>query len=219
LQDPAVAWPGHLSSSAAHVTNLVVTVNESDPRFAHISLAHPQLNSTEPLLATSRLAGAMARAQLRRGGAIGETLRTGLPVIVTPTDRADRYPWLLPLAAEHDVRYQLAVPLIWQDRPVGALSVYSTREREIDVSTLTTAQSLAAQAVIVIEQDRHIANLYQAMRTREHIGQACGILMSRYLLTAEDAITALRVASQNRNVKVRDLAVEITETGALAELG
>lgn len=211
-------WPAELPTSAAHVVNLVAGVAETDDRFAHVSLVHLEVDNTHPLLATSVLATVMAREQLRRGGAIRETLRTGLPVIVTPTGRANRFPEMLAVAAEQGVRFQLAVPLTWRGRTVGVLSVYAPEQIQVDLRMLTEAQSLADQAVVVIEQERLIDNLYQAMHTREHIGQACGILMSRHLLTAEEAIAALRVASQNRNVKVRDLAVEVIEAGTLAEL-
>ena len=61
-------------------------------------------------------------------------------------------------------------------------------------------------------------NLQAAMRSRELIGQACGVLMSRYRLTEEQVMDALRLVSQHRNVKLRELSAEVTESGTLVEL-
>lgn len=55
-----------------------------------------------------------------------------------------------------------------------------------------------------------IAHLEEGMRTREVIGQAQGIVMERHGLTAEESMAFLRRASQQSQVKVRDLAVELT---------
>jgi AmiR/NasT family two-component response regulator len=69
-----------------------------------------------------------------------------------------------------------------------------------------------------VEQHRLVADLTVAVASRERIGQACGILMSRFVLTADEAFAALSRASQNRNVKVRDLAAEVVRTGTLPDL-
>jgi AmiR/NasT family two-component response regulator len=47
---------------------------------------------------------------------------------------------------------------------------------------------------------------------------AMGILMSSRLLTAEQAFEQLRTASQRLHRKLRDVAAEVTETGALPDL-
>jgi AmiR/NasT family two-component response regulator len=55
----------------------------------------------------------------------------------------------------------------------------------------------------------------QAMASRAVIEQAKGILMERYKITAEQAFTLLTHASQRSNVKLRDVAEELTSTGVL----
>jgi AmiR/NasT family two-component response regulator len=58
-------------------------------------------------------------------------------------------------------------------------------------------------------------NLHDALSSRDVIGQAKGILMERLRITPEDAFDALRRSSQELNVKLRQIAESIAETGAL----
>lgn len=61
------------------------------------------------------------------------------------------------------------------------------------------------------------ANLRQAMNAQRTIGQAVGILVERYRITAGQAFDRLKQASQNRNIKLRELATRIIETGSEPE--
>jgi hypothetical protein len=58
-------------------------------------------------------------------------------------------------------------------------------------------------------------SLNEALRSRDVIGQAKGILMERLKMTPEDAFDALRLASNRLNKKLHDVALTLTETGAL----
>jgi len=55
--------------------------------------------------------------------------------------------------------------------------------------------------------------LQAALITREVIGQAQGILMERERISADQAFDLLRRASQHLNVKLRDVAQELVDTG------
>jgi AmiR/NasT family two-component response regulator len=57
------------------------------------------------------------------------------------------------------------------------------------------------------------AQLRGALNTREVIGQAQGILMERDRISARQAFNILRRASQHLNVKLKDVAQELVETG------
>ena len=71
---------------------------------------------------------------------------------------------------------------------------------------LDSAQERAAD-------DERVANLTEALRTRELIGQAQGILMERERITADQAFDVLRRASQHMNIKLREVAETLVETG------
>jgi AmiR/NasT family two-component response regulator len=55
-----------------------------------------------------------------------------------------------------------------------------------------------------------IDGLRTALESRTMIGQAVGMLMERYKVDAETGFRALTRLSQERNVKVRDLAAAMT---------
>ncbi len=59
------------------------------------------------------------------------------------------------------------------------------------------------------------ANLQLALQTSRHIGAAIGILMSLHKITEDQAFDLLRLASQRCNRKLRDLALDVIDTGWL----
>lgn len=77
--------------------------------------------------------------------------------------------------------------------------------------------TLAALALTVAEAHeedlRRMEGLERALVTREMIGQAIGILMERERITADQAFDILRRASQRLNVKLRDVAQDLVDTG------
>jgi AmiR/NasT family two-component response regulator len=58
-----------------------------------------------------------------------------------------------------------------------------------------------------------------ALESRDVIGQAKGILMAREHVTADEAFDILRTTSQHLNVKLRELAARVAETGELPDAG
>jgi AmiR/NasT family two-component response regulator len=67
--------------------------------------------------------------------------------------------------------------------------------------------------------DQHeIQGLMTALESRDVIGQAKGILMERHKITAEEAFTLLRRASQRRNIKLAEIAEAVATTGELLGL-
>jgi AmiR/NasT family two-component response regulator len=69
------------------------------------------------------------------------------------------------------------------------------------------------------EQARLAENLRQALMSREVVGQAQGILMEREHITAEQAFDILRRASQHLNVKLRQVAQDLVDTGERPRTG
>ncbi len=64
-----------------------------------------------------------------------------------------------------------------------------------------------------IDAHEQVMHLLKAVETRDIIGQAKGILMERFKISADEAFDRLRQMSQQSNRKVRDLAQELAETG------
>ena len=57
------------------------------------------------------------------------------------------------------------------------------------------------------------ANLEKAIESHRMIGQAVGVLVERHRLTPSQAFQQLRRASQDRNVRLREIARRVLETG------
>jgi hypothetical protein len=78
------------------------------------------------------------------------------------------------------------------------------------------AQAFAIAVDRLVSQD-HAAKrerqLRRAVEGHRVIGQATGIMMERHRLTAPVAFELLRVASQNRNIRLRVIAQRVIETG------
>jgi AmiR/NasT family two-component response regulator len=67
----------------------------------------------------------------------------------------------------------------------------------------------AALAFSVVERE---GQFYSALASRDHIGQAKGILMARFNIDSVQAFDLLRRLSQNTNVPIRNLADQVIDS-------
>jgi hypothetical protein len=78
------------------------------------------------------------------------------------------------------------------------------------------AESLNGAVMRILEAEAaagRLAQLEQAIVTHRAVGQAVGILVERHRVLPEEAFARLKRASQDNNVKMRDLADRMLETG------
>ena len=61
------------------------------------------------------------------------------------------------------------------------------------------------------DRETHMA---RAIESHRLIGQAIGILIERHRVTPAEAFAKLKKASQDRNIKLREIAARVIETGA-----
>ncbi len=90
------------------------------------------------------------------------------------------------------------------------------QQTDQDASELTANFSQTALALFAAgneDEARRTDNLQAALTTRGLIGQAQGILMERERITADQAFDVLRRASQRLNIKLRDVAQTLIDTG------
>jgi transcriptional regulator with GAF, ATPase, and Fis domain len=125
-----------------------------------------------------------------------------------------RYPdWARRVAEETGIRSSLSLQLFTNEDSLGALNLYAPQPEAFAAQTRGEGLALAAQAAVALHSARDKEDLRVAMATRNLIGQAQGILMERYKLTAEQAFAALSRISQQSNVKLRDVAQALVRTG------
>jgi GAF domain-containing protein len=139
---------------------------------------------------------------------------------------AQRWPQFTDAAEKAGVRSILAVPLEVDDRPVGALNLYSQTADSFDAEDEQTAVRFSEQAAVTCANSELYwrahsltEHLREALESRDVIGQAKGILMARRGCTGEAAFEALRKVSQHRNTKLREIAEQVVYLGDLDESG
>jgi GAF domain-containing protein len=120
--------------------------------------------------------------------------------------------------AEAGIRSSLSLQLFTDPEGVvslGALNLYSPRPRSFDADTRGEAVAFAAHAAIALQSAQAGAHLRSGLVTRTVIGQADGILMERLKITADRAFGVLSRLSPESNVKLRDVARHLVETGEI----
>jgi GAF domain-containing protein len=124
-----------------------------------------------------------------------------------------RWPEYTKAALAAGIRAQAGVPLFDAPRFQGALNLYSPHVGAFeDLGPLGALFS--HQAAVVIGYAQEISDLRQAVATRQEIGTAIGVLMERYQLSEDGAFAFLARLSQERNVKLREIAREFTSSSA-----
>ena len=95
----------------------------------------------------------------------------------------------------------------------AVLSMYGTAPAGFRPAAVARADLLAAYAVLALNQSASTEALHAAVRSRQVIGEATGILMERHRVDATTAFGMIVTASQHANVKVRLLAEQVVLTG------
>jgi hypothetical protein len=135
--------------------------------------------------------------------------------------------WLhfAPQATKAGVRCVLALPLS-ANAQFGALNLYARCPVAFGVGDRARAAILVSLASLALsvahsheDEKLHAANLHAALASRETIGEALGILMERERVTADQAFDILRRASQFLNIKLREVAENLIETGQNPDTG
>ncbi|MEU0858442.1 GAF and ANTAR domain-containing protein [Streptomyces griseofuscus] len=105
--------------------------------------------------------------------------------------------------------------LYTDEEDLGALNIYSRSPGAFTEAGETAGWLLASHAAVAFSSARTHAQLEQAVATRHIIGEAMGILMGSHELTEDQAFDVLRRYSQDKNVKLREVARMICERGGL----
>jgi hypothetical protein len=142
-------------------------------------------------------------------------------------DLADdaRWPRFGPHATAAGIRSALGLHLSARGTR-GALNLYARYPNAFGVIDRAKAVLLAALAGAALtvaaghdDQERRTDDLQGALASREVIGQAQGILIERERITADQAFDILRRASQHLNLKLRDVAQTLVDTGENPDTG
>jgi len=185
------------------------------PGARHASISQVR-REVRTLAATDELARAIDHAQYDSGeGPCLDSLYQQETVRLSDLTVETRWPNFVTRARELGVGSMLAVQLFVSGDGLGALNLTSEKPNAFDDESEHVALLFAAHAAVAMssEQTRH--DLRAAVRTRETIGQAQGILMERFKLPPALAFRLLVRASQDTNRKLHDIADDLNRTGHL----
>lgn len=154
--------------------------------------------------------------KLEEGPCFDAAHPTGPAVAVSQDLAADgQWPRFGPAAAHLGIAAVMSTALVPDAQPPrrsGALNIYSRRadgltgDTDIPLLLATHASLALARVEAVTSGELRAEQLRRAIDSRDVLGQAKGILMSRRGLSAEEAFDLLRKASNDLNMKLVELA-------------
>ena len=190
-----------------------------------ITIGSPQ--APEDVAGDSVAAQTFDGAQWRAGEGPGVQAVEGGAVVGVLDLRVDaRWPVLAALVAEQSVRSVVAFPLRIDAEVVGVLTVGSEEPSALrgedllaQVAVLAGAANAVVTSLTRVQELRTTAeNLSHAMESRASIEQAKGLVAGWVGCTVDQAFELLAQLSQDRNVKLRDLATLLVRDPASSEL-
>jgi GAF domain-containing protein len=144
-----------------------------------------------------------------------ESIREQHTVVVDDLAVDDRWPAFASEAVALGIRSMMTFRLFLLDDTIGALNVYARNPRAFPRRSVLLGRVVASHAAVALKAAIAEAGVTAALRSRDMIGQAKGIIMFAERRTPDDAFARLRELSQATNVPVRELAERVVLTGRL----
>lgn len=134
------------------------------------------------------------------------------------TETSEQWPRFAPRVRELGVGSMMGFLLFTDGQDnLGALDLFSANPQAFTERSERVGWVLASHAAVALKSARHDADMDRALQSSRSIGEAIGILMSRYGESEEDAVQRLVKASQDRNIKMRELAQHVITVGELPD--
>ena len=92
----------------------------------------------------------------------------------------------------------------------AALNLYAADPAVFDLEARVVAGLFASQAAMLLHGSEQVVHLGRAVDSRDVIGQAKGVLMTRGA-DPDEAFATLRRISQDRNIKLREVATVVVD--------
>lgn len=180
----------------------------------HATVALKRRAGISPAAATDDASRAALAAQFDLGeGPCVTAIRTGLTVLVPDTAAETRWPeWTRQVTPRG--RSVFSIPLTAAGSTLGALNLTGEHPHTFDANDIRAAR-LATYGAVAIAAAQLRESLLEAVVSGKRTGQAVGILRERFSIDEVRAFEILRRYSQDNNVKLRDVAQHVVDTGRL----
>ena len=137
-----------------------------------------------------------------------------------------RWPTWSSAVSRLGVRSVVSAPLVVANEGIGAIKVYSDRPAAYDQHAEQVMSLFAAQAAILLantqsvqEARRLSRQLTEALRSRDAIGRATGVLLARGAAGQQDAFTTLAAAARQSHSPVEDVARALVSAVTAGDTG
>jgi hypothetical protein len=217
LSDALFADPATRDATLARIV-AVASQNITDCDAAGILAAEPGGMATASASAPIVVALHALQIDAQEGPCFDAVARQ-VPSYATDLVTDEQWPTFSKGAAALGIRSVLAYPVATGQQR-SALNLYAAMPAAFGAADRARGLLLSVLAGVAIDAadeheraDAREANIRAALKTREMIGQAQGILMERERITADQAFALLRDSSQHLNVKLREVARTLIETG------
>jgi transcriptional regulator with GAF, ATPase, and Fis domain len=128
-----------------------------------------------------------------------------------------RWPRFARATLEHGACSAMSFRLYVGNKTTGSLSVFSSKAHAFDTEGEAIGELFATHAAIAMRGAEQTETLSEALRSRDVIGQAKGLLIERLKITEQEAFAILVEVSQRQNRKLRAIADEIMFSGQLPQ--
>jgi GAF domain-containing protein len=128
----------------------------------------------------------------------------------------ERWPALSARVEELGARSMVCFQLFVTGNTLGSLDVLATDPGAFGDESERVGLLFASHAAIALADAQELEDVRSALINRDVIGQAKGILMERFKITADQAFLLLTKASQQSNRKLHVIAADLAHTGTLS---
>ena len=189
---------------------------------AHAAAAHPAARDAGlilliggkliPQATTGRAPQLLDMKQQETGrGPCIDAAREQTLICINDLQRDPRWPAFSAEAQACGVSSMLCAPLWINERTLGTLSLYAAHPGAFGKHDERIIELFATLAALALAEAQRTDHLRAALLNRDVIGQAKGIIMVRYDLDADAAFRTLNRLSQAQNVKLSEIARQVTE--------
>jgi len=197
------------------LARLVVVAQGAIPGAEQCGISVADRKSVTTIASTDGMVDRLDQLQYRLDeGPCLDAIRHHTSVVVDDMRTETRWPRFAPPAAEAGCISQMGIEIFRESGRVGGLNLYSTQPSAFDEQTRHAATLLAIHTSVVMGKVIAVDDLHHALRTRQLIGQAVGIVMYRYAVDERAAFAYLTRTSQNSNVKLHDVAAHLVAATA-----
>lgn len=211
------AASGDVAATCRAITDQAVTLVTSAQQagISHPAARSPHRSPPRDAAPTDDVARLVQDVVQRHSGPCGYALALGQTVHLPDVLTELRWPLFTRMVADLGVRSLLVLVLSAHERTLGALVLTANTPGAFDAASRQSAEQFAALGASALAAVDQRTGLEQALLSRDVIGQAKGILMHQYRITAEAAFDVLRRASSERNVRLVVLAERVARSGQL----